>query len=210
MTRVWDIVETNAIEKRKTKEGVKYVNNYALLQILGHGRYAKVKLCERMSIAKDGSTRRRQFAVKIFSKLNLRKIKEYVSVNDDSTFESTGTMQIRTALDQVREEIRIMRSLYHRNIVLLFEVMEMENSDKIYLIMEYMTQGPCMIYRSDTKDFVSPITQSVLPSTLARTHLLDVLHGLKYLHERGICHRDLKVRWIKLHIFSCSDSLPVA
>jgi serine/threonine protein kinase len=103
-------------------------------------------------------------------------------------------MRVVTALDRMRDEVRIMRTLYHRNIVLLFEVIESETSDKMYLVLEHMQQGPCMIFRPDTKDFVSPITKSVLSDDLARAHTLDILHGLDYLHTRGICHRDLKVQ----------------
>lgn len=97
-----------------------------------------------------------------------------------------------TALDRVRDEVEIMRSLYHRNIVLLFEVIEADDSDKLYMVLEYMASGPCMVYRPDTKDFYSRATGNVLSETLARSYLSDILLGLQYLHQRRVCHRDIK------------------
>ncbi|GLD93845.1 hypothetical protein PINS_up002450 [Pythium insidiosum] len=103
-------------------------------------------------------------------------------------------MRVVTALDRVRDEIRILRTLYHRNVVLLFEVIEADDNDKIYMVLEHMPLGPCMTFRPEQRDFVSPLTQGVLTDALARAHVLDILHGVEYLHTRGICHRDLKVR----------------
>jgi [calcium/calmodulin-dependent protein kinase] kinase len=227
----WNIIQTRDVHKHKTSDGAKYINNYALLRTLGHGSFAKVKLCERMATATPpppiGATDsqgpptfappapRRQFAMKIFSKKILTKMKDYVTKKehdgvysrpDENTLASldaaalpplpahvASSMRVVTALDRVRDEIQIMRSLYHRNIVLLFEVIEAAGSDMIYMVMEYMPQGPCMVFRPGTQDFVSPITQSTPSEELARSHLLDILNGLQYLHGRGICHRDLKV-----------------
>ena len=42
-----------------------------------------------------------------------------------------------SALDKVRKEIDILRHLYHRNTMLLFEVIDDDGVDKLYLITEY-------------------------------------------------------------------------
>ncbi|RLN02235.1 hypothetical protein BBJ28_00000225 [Nothophytophthora sp. Chile5] len=142
----------------------------------------------------------RQFAMKIFSKKMLRKMKDYCAepAHEQRKGELAAVedalparMRVVTALDRVRDEIEIMRSLYHRNIVLLFEVIE-DNSDKIYMVLEYMAQGPCIVYRPDTKDFYSHVTGGPLSEELARAYLRDILLGLEYLHQRRICHRDIK------------------
>ncbi|KAI9915166.1 hypothetical protein PsorP6_008186 [Peronosclerospora sorghi] len=145
----------------------------------------------------------RLFAMKILSKKMLCRLKDYYAEPladqpeigpKENTKEERMPARMRavTALDRVHNEIEIMRSLYHRNIVLLFEVIEAEDSNKLYLVLEYMAGGPCMIYRPKTRDFYSRVTGSVLTEELARSYLSDILHGLQYLHQRRICHRDIK------------------
>ncbi|OQR92600.1 ser/thr kinase [Thraustotheca clavata] len=155
------------------------VNEYVLHELLGKGTFAKVKRCERCV---DG-TEPRPFAMKILSKAALSKMKEYVR---DGT-----SMRAVTALDKVEQEISTLSCLYHRNIVLLFEVINDPSNDKIWMVLELM-QGPCMLWNSEDKVFHSPITNGVLTEEVARTHVLDIIHGVEYLHGLGICHRDIK------------------
>ncbi|CAK4611934.1 hypothetical protein LEN26_020118 [Aphanomyces euteiches] len=162
-------------------DGSNRVNEYHMMETLGKGTFAKVKLCER----RVENSEPRRFAAKIMSKSALSKMKEYVRVGE--------SMSAVTALDKVEAEINIMRTLYHRNVVLLFEVINDPSSDKIYLILEYLPKGPCMLYDADTKVFKSPITGTTLPEELAKKHIRDIVQGVKYLHNRGICHRDIKV-----------------
>ena len=199
----WDIRETQRIAKGRTADGLKFINHYVVLETIGHGRFAKVQLCERVAGDEDmtqvsgrhPAQERPKYALKVFSKRELSKMREYLS---DSTQQVDGVaqlprMKVVTQLDRVRDEIAIMRTLYHRNVVLPYEVMESEESDKLYLVLEYLAKGPVMQYHPETKDFISPITQSVLSEELARSHTRDILNGVLYLHQRGICHRDLKV-----------------
>ncbi|KAE9024181.1 hypothetical protein PF002_g5494 [Phytophthora fragariae] len=217
--RRWNIAETRCVSKRKTEAGDKFVNNYRVLQTLGQGRFGKVKLCERLAAGQAATGRNgdavvslptpafappkaRLFAMKIFSKKTLRRLKDYCAepagdkadgaAEVDAEDGVTMRMRAVTALDRVHDEIEIMRSLYHRNIVLLFEVIEADDSDKLYMVLEHMTRGPCMVYRPDTKDFYSRVTGGTLPEELARSYLTDILLGLQYLHRRRICHRDIK------------------
>lgn len=164
----------------------------------------------------------RLFAMKIFSKKMLRRLKDYCAEpevvqcggggdEDADVGEDAVPMRMRvvTALDRVHDEIEIMRSLYHRNIVLLFEVIEADDSDKLYMVLEYMACGPCMVYRPDTKDFHSCVTGSTLPEELARSYLSDILLGLQYLHQRRICHRDIKVSDKMQSLWVCLTSFCV-
>ncbi|EQC38510.1 CAMKK protein kinase [Saprolegnia diclina VS20] len=156
------------------------VNEYHVKDLLGRGAFAKVKLCERVV---DGAPPR-PFALKILSKPALAKMKEYIR---DGT-----SMRAVTALEKVEIEVAIMSNLYHRNVVLLFEVINDPRSDKIYLVLEHMAKGPCMVWQAASKLFESPVTRDVLDEDLARSHVLDLLHGVTYLHGQGVCHRDIK------------------
>ncbi|RHY01297.1 hypothetical protein DYB36_006247 [Aphanomyces astaci] len=187
-------------------DGTDRVNEYFMMESLGKGAFAKVKRCER----RVENAQPRPFAAKIMSKSALQRMKEYVRVGE--------SMRAVTALDKVEAEIEVMRTLYHRNIVLLFEVINDPGSDKIYLILEYMSTGPCMVYNSVSKAFHSPITRGPLTEEWAKQHMRDIVQGVKYLHARGVCHRDIKPDNILLnadnrcHIsdFGCAQSfLPV-
>nr|CCA21101.1 ser/thr kinase putative [Albugo laibachii Nc14] len=138
----------------------------------------------------------RIFAAKIVSKRLLKRIKTY------QWNEKLKRMTTRSALDNIHREIQLMRHFTHENVVHLYDVVEDQREDKIYFIMEFMTNGECMRFDSVNRKFTSPITKTVLPEYLACRHITDILHGLRYLHNMGVAHCDLKVRGI---ITCCDD-----
>ena len=66
----------------------------------------------------------------------------------------TDEVEYKTGLDSIYEEIQLWRHLYHRHVVLLFEVIDDEEDDGIQYIMEYMPHGPVMRLVADTDTFV--------------------------------------------------------
>ncbi|RKP09257.1 kinase-like domain-containing protein [Thamnocephalis sphaerospora] len=80
------------------------------------------------------------------------------------------------------EEIKLMKDLDHRNIVqyLGFEV----DARHINIFLEYVPGGSILsMVRKLNHGFPLPVT---------RSFVRQILHGLKYLHESGIVHRDIK------------------
>lgn len=80
-------------------------------------------------------------------KSNLKKKKEFYVDNE-------GKRRLKTALENVKKEIAIMKKLIHNNIIRLFEVIENPDYDKIYLVMEYAEQGQLIDWDEDSNRWV--------------------------------------------------------
>jgi serine/threonine protein kinase len=152
------------------------VNEYEVLRPLGRGEFGEVVLGERR-VAEEPPA---EYALKKFNKQRLA-----------SRFLGFG--RTRTALDKVYDEIDIMSSLYDRYCVLLFEVIDDPDANKLYLVTEYMPGGPVM-----TEDPQRPgglLFQGKripLPEIAARRYCYGLLRGLRYLHSKRVAHRDIK------------------
>ena len=81
----------------------------------------------------------------------------------------------------LQREIRIHRQLNHTNIVKLHEVLHLKKKLTAYLILEYASFGSLERFVSRGLDM----------PTIA-TIFKQVCAGLRYLHSKGITHRDVK------------------
>ena len=81
-------------------------------------------------------------------------------------------------------EVNLLLQLNHKNIVKLMEVVAGRQLDNIFLVMEYCEQ-----------DLASLLDNMPTPFTEAQVKciMLQLLRGVKYLHQQFIIHRDLKV-----------------
>ena len=143
----------------------KCVHEYQKLRVLGRGRSAKVRLCERV----DGEL----FAMKIFQKSLLRRQRQW---DEDSG-------EYRNALEAVAREIAILKKLRHPHVVRLHEVIDDPVKDKLYLILDYVPGGPLMSGARRQRAFDEPRACGLFR---------DVVCGLEYLHFQGVVHQDLK------------------
>jgi len=109
---------TKTIRKSKDEDGNKQINGYVILKQIGKGSFGTVFLCMHSNTQKP-------YAMKVMEKEVLKKIK-------------SGKFN---GLELVQQEINIFGKLKHPNVVKLFEVMEDEKENKLYLIMEYMSLG---------------------------------------------------------------------
>ncbi|KAH8257740.1 hypothetical protein KR038_009044, partial [Drosophila bunnanda] len=90
-------------------------------------------------------------------------------------------------LVRIRREVQIMSSVYHPNIIHIYEVFE--NREKMVLVMEFAAGGELYDYLSERK---------VLSEEEARRIFRQVATAVYYCHKHKICHRDLKLENILL------------
>jgi serine/threonine protein kinase len=158
-------VQVTSVSRKKTWEGTgeKMLNQYIVKASLGEGSFGKVKLCVDTRTGK-------KVAIKIMRKSFLKRRKVGMKGN---------------ALLDVMREIAIMKKMHHPNVVTLFEVINDEQNDKLYLVLEYC-EGGSLAHGESTA------TMDALPERRVWEIARDVLCGLDYLHSQRVMHRDLK------------------
>uniref|UniRef100_A0A0A9XNL7 non-specific serine/threonine protein kinase n=1 Tax=Lygus hesperus TaxID=30085 RepID=A0A0A9XNL7_LYGHE len=104
----------------RDNKGNMMINRYMVLANLGQGAYGKVKLGQDTDTGK-------QVAIKIISKKHLKK----------KVGSTTGE-----ADNALNREIAIMKKVRHKNCVSLYEVIDDPVSQRLYLIMDYIPNGP--------------------------------------------------------------------
>ena len=153
------VISTRELVRGIDTDGNKLLNSYAIVGLLGRGAFGKVKLAVNTSTDEP-------VAIKIMNRKKLARIDP----------------------DLLKQEVMIMKTRRHPNLVKLHEVINDEECEKVYLIMEYMsgrtlTKTPMLNDRSTA----APLDISVL-----RSRFLGVLHGLAFLHSKNVIHMDIK------------------
>jgi serine/threonine protein kinase len=140
----WDIMETYEINFKELP-GEEYVNEYKLFEVLGRGSYGFVRRCER--IDPESPPPYPVYAMKFLSKSKLRKIKDTIMDDDGIPMRIDG-------LQRLESEIGIMRHLFHRNVCIIFEVMNSPQENDVMLVTEYMAGGAIMEYSKQFKRYI--------------------------------------------------------
>ena len=142
-------------------------------------------------------------AVKIFQKSILKECKTMERQIDDHQG-GASQLQVHTALENVEREIAVMKRIQHPNIVALYEVIDLAESDRLYMVIDYLPLGQVMtniegtnMYKRRPRKEGEPQLEGVtsdghFDEYTAALLFVDVLHGLGHLHSQSICHRDLK------------------
>ncbi|GMF97715.1 hypothetical protein B5S33_g4859 [[Candida] boidinii] len=86
------------------------------------------------------------------------------------------------------EEIELMTILNHENIVNFYGYLRVE--DNLNIILEYCSKG------SLRNKYM--VNKKGLPENEIRVYVKQILQGLKYVHEQGLIHRDIKAANILL------------
>ena len=126
---------------------------YNYVKKIGGGSFSVVILCEH-------SKNHQQFACKVVSREVLVAEKTF---------------------DRFEQEVRIMQTLNHPNIVKIEEIVYEEKL--IFVVMEYCTRGDLFSYI---------IKNGALTDYVVKKLLRQLVDAIKYLHERHLAHRDIK------------------
>lgn len=139
------------------------INFYKIGRFLGKGAFGKVNLGLHILSG-------RLVAIKSFNKqkIDLEKLKRKISF-----------------------ETNTLKSLYHVNVVKIFETYE---TDKFYMIaMEYISCGDLLSYVRKRSKLTEPIAKFIFK---------QIIKGLIFIHNKGIAHRDIKLDNILIDINS--------
>ena len=126
---------------------------YLLGEALGEGAFAKVRLATQIHI-------KEKCAIKIVDKKLLEDVKD---------------------VQRLKKEIKILKSIRHKNIIQLFDIMESKSN--LYFVLEYCKGGELFDYIVKNKR---------LREIEACIFFQQIINGVEYLHKQGIIHRDLK------------------
>lgn len=163
-----------------------YIGHWQLGKTIGKGGCSRVRAVRHKHTRQYG-------AVKIIARSTAESTRAQSlanliesSRNNNSSPVTSGIKPIPYGLER---EIAVMRLLEHENIVKLFDVWE--NSNELYLIMEYVDGGELFHYVESRKG---------LPEDETIFIFRQIVAALLYCHRLHICHRDLKPENILLNL----------
>nr|KAF6403133.1 calcium/calmodulin dependent protein kinase kinase 2 [Molossus molossus] len=153
------------------------LNQYTLKDEIGKGSYGVVKLAYN----ENDNT---YYAMKVLSKKKLIRQAGFPRRPPPRGTRPAlgGCIPPRGPIEQVYQEIAILKKLDHPNVVKLVEVLDDPNEDHLYMVFELVKQGPVM----------EVPTLKPLSEDQARFYFQDLIKGIEYLHYQKIIHRDIK------------------
>jgi serine/threonine protein kinase len=86
------------------------------------------------------------------------------------------------AQKKIVQEVKILRSLVHRNIIRILEVFE--NKKFVFIVTDYASRGDLLKYMKE---------HGVFKEHRAKPIVAQILKSLEYCHAKKVLHRDIKL-----------------
>ena len=176
------------IDSRKIDLPMK-IDDYVLLRLLDQGSFCNIYLTSKEG--KDIIPNIEEIETK-FSTLEL-KDKIYATKLIDK---KNNNEDLKRYFDN---EISILKEINHPNIIKLIDVKE--NSNYIFIILEYCNGGNL---QSFLDKYVKENNKG-LPEEIVQYLMKQIIEAFKYLHNKGIMHRDIKLENILINYANEND-----
>lgn len=170
----------NLLREQRGRDVFKY---YEVTKVLGEGSMGAVSAARKKESVIGGSAYK-ESERGVFSRMFGKKKSAFVDTSAASEHKkdyALKTIQLSRISDEFIEELRneidILRSLDHPNIVKAFEVFE--NKRQIYIVMESCSGGD--LYARN------PYSEKEAAKIVGK-----LLSAVAYMHASNVCHRDLK------------------
>jgi len=162
--------------------------SYESLRLLGQGTFSKVYLAMRLVVDRKESVDYRKESTNMAGVRARSRRLVAVKVVEPGPAGGADADRIEISL---KREVELMRTIHHPSIVHL-KAFGTDTNSRALLVMNYCPGGDLFELASNQKD--------VLTAPLIRRIFSELVSAARYLHQKYIVHRDIKLENVLLNI----------